>query len=66
VDHNYISIALCWGKLHRPVELAVVNINENMEIIKEIPANDHVVGIQPYNQHWEVVDPAALNLNIEW
>jgi hypothetical protein len=65
VDHNCTSIALCWGKLHRPVESAVVDVNKNMKIIKEIPANDHIVGIQPYDQHWQVVDPAAIDLNIE-
>ena len=44
MNHDRTSIGLGRGKLHRPVESVVVNINKNTKVIKEIPTNDYIVG----------------------
>jgi len=44
INHDYTSIGLSKGKLYRPVESVVVNINQNTKVIKEIPTNDYIVG----------------------
>ena len=36
-----------------------------MEIIKEISSNNHIVRAQLCNKHWNIIDPSAINFNIE-
>ena len=45
VRRHCMGIGLCRRELLRPLKSTVVNVNKNSKVIKEIPPNDHVVGI---------------------
>ena len=65
VRRHCTGVGPCRRELLRPLKSTVVNVNQNSKVLKEIPPNDHVMGIQPDNKHRKVVDPAAINLNIK-